>query len=139
MSARVIVKIFFRFNLPGLNIMDKTEEYLESLDSVFCGDQAMIYRACQSFLNHCDSYMDVMARACQSRNGPELRRIAHAFKSSFNMFGDAAAADAAVELEKRAQENNWDGVNDVLSRFCLQLESVRNTSSNLLKGESRRI
>ncbi|MFW5730817.1 MAG: Hpt domain-containing protein [Desulfonatronovibrionaceae bacterium] len=119
--------------------MDKTREYLESLDSVFCGDRTMIFRACQSFLNHCDGYMDVMNRACQARNGPELQRIAHAFKSSFVMFGDAAATNAALEMEKRGQENNWDGVNDVLNRFCLQLESVRNTSSNLLKGDCKRV
>lgn len=116
--------------------MDKNKDYFEHLDKVFNGDRTMMYKACQSFLKHSDNYLQLMIEACNSKNGPELTRIAHSFKSSFVMFGDIDASDAASELEEIGRENNWEGSQIIMEKFSEILGSVRMASQEVMSNNT---
>lgn len=114
--------------------MNKKHDYFEQLDKVFCGDRTMIYKACQSFLKHSDNYLQLMIEACDSKNGPELTRVAHSFKSSFVMFGDTDARDAASELEEIGRKNNWESSRVIMDKFSKILHSARKTSQEIMSN-----
>ncbi|EFI35331.1 hypothetical protein Dthio_PD2746 [Desulfonatronospira thiodismutans ASO3-1] len=103
--------------------MDKSQAYLENLDKIFSGDKALILKACQSFIKHSKTYMEIIHEAHRHKNGPELKRIAHSFKASFVMFGDADAQNAACDLEKIGADDKWDNCATKIKNFNDQLQN----------------
>ncbi|WP_045216510.1 Hpt domain-containing protein [Desulfonatronovibrio magnus] len=114
--------------------MNKKNDYFENLDKIFNGDPALIHKACQSFLKHSTAYMQALADACKIRNGSEFKRVAHSFKSSFNMFGDVEACKTAGLLEKIGENDTWEGSVELLNVFCTQIINARQISQDIINN-----
>jgi HPt (histidine-containing phosphotransfer) domain-containing protein len=114
-------------------IMNKTSIYLENLDKILSKDQALIFLTCESFLKHSKNYMCLINEAHKNKNGQELKRIAHSFKSSFVMFGDMEAQNAAKELERIGQENDWEKSDMAVEKFNNLLNSAQTALRQILE------
>lgn len=114
--------------------MKKTKIYRENLDKILCKDQALIFLTCESFLKHSKNYMCLINEAHKNKNGQELKRVAHSFKSSFVMFGDVEAQDAAKELERIGRENDWEHSDVAVEKFSNLLNSAQTALQDILDG-----
>jgi len=117
-------------------IMNKANIYLENLDKILNKDQALIFLTCESFLKHSKNYMCLINDAHKNKNGQELRRVAHSFKSSFVMFGDMEAQNAAKELERIGRENDWEKSDIAVEKFNNLLNSAQTALQDILDGSS---
>ena len=112
--------------------MNKANLYYEKLDDIFGGDKALIYKVCQSFLKHGGNYQSLINEAHKNKNGDELKRIAHSLKSSFIMFGDQEAQNAAIDLEKVGENNLWENSDKKISKFNTLLQDAIKTSQKII-------
>jgi CheY-like chemotaxis protein len=87
----------------SLQIRDHWRSRLESMGF----DSAAILKLATSFCESVPARLQVLRRAFENRDAEELRLAAHTLKSSLNIFGADAAAQAAGELERLAQSNNF--------------------------------
>ncbi|WP_291318456.1 Hpt domain-containing protein [Desulfonatronospira sp.] len=114
--------------------MDKSQIYLENLDRIFSGDKALILKACQSFIKHSKTYMEIIHEAHKHKNGPEMQRIAHSFKASFVMFGDEDAQKAANDLEQIGIADQWDNCDTKIRNFDDHLQCTIHYVQNILNS-----
>jgi HPt (histidine-containing phosphotransfer) domain-containing protein len=114
--------------------MNKTSIYLENLNKILCRDQALIFLTCESFLKHSQNYMRLINEAHKNKNGQELKRVAHSFKSSFVMFGDMEAQDAAQELERIGRENDWENSDIAVEKFSSLLNCAQTALQDILNS-----
>ncbi len=112
--------------------MNKTSIYLENLNKILSKDQSLIILTCHSFLKHSKDYMSLIYEANKNKNGQELKRVAHSFKSSFVMFGDEEARKTITELERIGLENDWENSDIIVEKFSNILKSAQSALQKII-------
>ncbi len=106
--------------------MTEDRGYFEALCRGLDGDAAMAQRFCRTFLAHCDTYLGCIRTAVEKRQIRELKRLAHSFKSSFDLLGDAEACTLTRELESMEGPASWTEAGKKIEALETRLVTIKN-------------
>ena len=96
----------------------------ETLLKAFDGDWNFLKEVVDVFLSDYPRLLDNLRRAHKESDSDTLMRAAHSLKGMMRNFQAKPAAEAAFELEKKGQEDNFDGVPDAIENLAGQIADV---------------
>ena len=96
----------------------------EALLKAFDGDWNFLKEVVDVFLSDYPRLLDDLRRAHKERDSDTLMRAAHSLKGMMKNFQAEPAAEVAFELEKKGNEENFDGVPDTIETLAGQVAEV---------------
>ena len=85
------------------------------------------------FLSDHPRLLDDLRRAYKDSDSDTLMRAAHSLKGMLKNFQAEAAADAAMELEKKGQADNFDGVPQAIENLAERVAELDKTLRGILE------
>ena len=96
----------------------------EALLKAFDDDWNFLKEVVDVFLSDYPRLLDDLRRAHKERDSDTLMRAAHSLKGMMKNFQAEPAAEVAFELEKKGNEENFDGVPDTIETLAGQVAEV---------------
>ena len=96
----------------------------ETLLKAFDGDWNFLKEVVDVFLSDYPRLLDDLRRAHKESDSETLMRAAHSLKGMMKNFQAEPAAEVAFELEKKGNEDNFDGVPDAIENLAGQVADV---------------
>jgi len=77
------------------------------------------------FLKSASDMISAARRAYEERNAKRLNHVAHTLKGSFTTFNLPELSTLCFTIEKRAEQNNLDGLEDLIAELSHSYDRVR--------------
>jgi len=105
----------------------------ELLLQAFDGDWDFLKEIVDVFLSDYPRLLDDLHRAHKDSDSDTLMRAAHSLKGMLKNFQAEAAADTAMELEKKGQADNFDGVPQAIENLAERVAELDKTLRGILE------
>jgi len=109
----------------------------DSLIKSFENDHSLLQELVEIFISDYPQMLASLRKSLQATDAKTFSRTAHSLKGMLRNFQAEAAADTAFDLEKRGQQGQLDGVDQIIENLAGQLDEIAQKLKDFVKEVSK--
>jgi CheY-like chemotaxis protein/HPt (histidine-containing phosphotransfer) domain-containing protein len=103
----------------------------------FQDDHSLFKELVEIFVNDYPQMLTSLRESLKTTDAKTFSRTAHSLKGMLRNFEAEIAADTAIDLEKKVQQGELDGTDQIIDRLAAQLDEVAQNLEQLVKKISK--
>ena len=108
----------------------------DGLIKSFENDHSLLKELVEIFINDYPQMLTTLRKSLEATDAKTFSRTAHSLKGMLRNFQAEAAAETAFDLEKKGQQGQLDGIDQIIESLAGQLEEVAQKLKDLVKEVS---
>ena len=108
----------------------------DGLIKSFENDHSLLQELVEIFINDYPQLLTTLRKSLETTDAKTFSRTAHSLKGMLRNFQAEAAAETAFDLEKRGQQGQLEGVDQIIESLAGQLDNVARKLKKLVKQTS---
>jgi PAS domain S-box-containing protein len=109
----------------------------DGLIKSFENDHSLLQELVEIFINDYPQLLTTLRKSLETTDAKTFSRTAHSLKGMLRNFQADAAAETAFDLEKRGQQGQLEGVDQIIESLAGQLDNVAQKLKDLIKEVSK--
>ncbi len=109
----------------------------DGLIKSFKNDHSLLKELVEIFINDYPQMLTTLRKSLETTDAKTFSRTAHSLKGMLRNFQAEAAADTAFDLEKRGEQGQLEGVDQIIETLANELDNVAQKLKDLVKEVSK--